>query len=49
MGYEGVLVPTLVGRYEVHEGSMIETVNLDSRHIYSELRRQYPSLPWPLD
>ncbi len=49
LGYEGVLVPTLIGCYEVHEGSMIETVNLDSAQIYARLRQKYPSLPWPID
>lgn len=49
LGYKGVLVPTLIGSYEVHQGSMLETVNLDSSNIYNDLRERYPSLPWPLD
>jgi hypothetical protein len=48
LGHVGVQVPEILGRYRSHRGSMLTTVNLDLRSVYSYLHARYPTLPWPV-
>jgi hypothetical protein len=46
-GGRAVLVPQILGRYRVQTGSMIALTNLATDEAIDDIRRRYPSLPWP--
>jgi hypothetical protein len=45
-GLSGTLVPQLVGRYRVREGSMISITNVETDSAFAYLRHTHPRLPW---
>jgi len=46
-GGQARLVPQILGRYRVQQGSMIALTNLDTDGAIVAIRARYPSLPWP--
>jgi len=46
-GGHAVLVPEILGRYRVQASSMIALTNLATDDALREVRRRYPTLPWP--
>ena len=45
-GGRALLVPELLGRYRVQQGSMIALTNLGHDRSRASLRMRYPALPW---
>lgn len=46
-GGRAVLVPQILGRYRVQQGSMIALTNLATDDAIAAMHRRYPDLPWP--
>ena len=46
-GGHATLVPQMLGRYRVQQGSMIALTNLATDEAIIAIRKRYPSLPWP--
>jgi hypothetical protein len=46
-GGHAQLVPQILGRYRVQQGSMIALTNLATDEAITAVRHRYPSLPWP--
>lgn len=46
VGGRALLVPELLGRYRVHQGSMIALTNLGHDRGRTAMRARYPELPW---
>lgn len=47
-GRRATLVPQILGRYRVQQGSMVALTNLAADDAIAVMRRRYPTLPWPL-
>jgi hypothetical protein len=48
-GGHAVLRREMLGRYRVQPGSMIALTNLATADAIEQIRRRYPTLPWPTD
>jgi hypothetical protein len=46
-GGRATLVPQILGRYRVQQGSMIALTNLATDEAIDAIRQRYPALPWP--
>lgn len=46
-GGRATLVPQILGRYRVQQGSMIALTNLATDEAIDAIRGRYPNLPWP--
>ena len=46
-GGRATLVPQILGRYRVQQGSMIALTNLATDEAIAAIRQRYPRLPWP--
>jgi hypothetical protein len=48
-GGRAALVPQILGRYRVQQGSMIALTNLATDEAIDAIRQRYPRLPWPVE
>ncbi len=46
-GGHALLVPEILGRYRVQQGSMIALTSLATDDAIAAMRQRYPDLPWP--